>query len=127
LVAAGADYLMRLAWVPWVRRWKVVAGKLGGGQGAIGSGAGEFSFASGIAVDGNGTVWVADRWNHRIQTMGNDGRWNVVAGKPGGGDGARGSGPGEFSFASGIAVDGNGTVWVADSGNNRIQRYGVGW
>ena len=106
-------------------RWNVVAGKPGGGLGAVGSGAGEFRFACGIAVDGNGTVWVADSGNHRIQAMGRDGQWTVVAGKPGGGDGARGTGAGEFSAPAGIAVDGNQTVWVADAGNNRIQRYGL--
>ena len=73
LVAAGADYLMRLAWVPWVRRWKVVAGKLGGGGGAIGSGPGEFWSPGGIVVDGNGTVWVADSGNNRIQRSAWDG------------------------------------------------------
>jgi hypothetical protein len=50
---------------------------------------------------------------------------SVVAGKPGGGAGKSGSGAGEFSSPWGIAVDGNGVVWVADFGNHRIQRYGV--
>ena len=53
-------------------------------------------------------------------------KWTVIAGKAGGGEGARGSGAGEFRSPRGIAVDGNGAVWVADGGNNRIQRYGVG-
>ena len=105
-------------------QWNVVAGKPGGGPGAIGTGAGEFSRPSGIAVDGNQTVWVAESGNHRIQAMGRDGQWSVVAGKPGGGDGARGPGAGEFRYPSGIAVDGNQTVWVADVGNHRIQAMG---
>ncbi len=99
------------------RTWTVIAH-------VEGTGAGEFSHPEGIAVDGNGTVWVADTDNHRIQAMGRDGQWTVVAGKPGGGDGARGPGPGEFSRPSGIAVDGKGTVWVADVGNHRIQAMG---
>ena len=127
LVAAGADYLMSLAWVPWVRTWRVAGGKAGGGDGASGSGAGEFWCPGGIAVDGNGAVWVADSWNHRIQVREPDGQWRVAGGKAGGGDGARGSGAGEFACPSGIAVDGNGAVWVTDLGNNRIQRYGAGW
>ena len=99
-------------------RWRVA--------GAYGSGAGEFSSPNGIAVDGNGAVWVADWGNHRIQVREPDGRWRVAGGKPGGGDGARGRGAGEFNWPSGIAVDGNGAVWVADGRNHRIQRYGVG-
>ncbi len=83
LVASGADYLMSLAWVPWVRRWSVVAGKPGGGAGASGTGAGEFTNPAGIAVGADRTVWVADQGNHRIQALGRDGQWRIVAGKPG--------------------------------------------
>ena len=53
-------------------------------------------------------------------------KWTVIAGKPGGGDGAIGRGAGEFWYPWGIAVDGNGAVWVADWGNHRIQWYGAG-
>ena len=104
--------------------WRVAGGKAGDGAGTEGRGAGEFRYPSGIAVDGNGVVWVADSFNHRIQSKGSDGRWRVAGGKPGGGEGAIGSGAGEFRFPSGIAVDGNGVVWVADFGNHRIQSMG---
>ena len=77
-------------------------------------------------MDGNGAVWVADSGNNRIQVREPDGRWRMAFGKAGGGDGESGSGAGEFSSPRGIAVDGNGVVWVADRGNHRIQRYGVG-
>ena len=107
-------------------RWRVAGGNAGGGAGARGSGAGEFSRPTGIAVDGNGAVWVADAGNNRIQVREPDGRWRVAGGKAGGGAGAIGSGAGEFNRPNGIAVDGNGAVWVADFGNHRIQRYGVG-
>ena len=76
-------------------------------------------------MDGNGVVWVADWGNNRIQVREPDGRWRVAGGTVGGGDRARGTGAGEFADPSGIAVDGNGAVWVAEYGNNRIQRYGV--
>jgi DNA-binding beta-propeller fold protein YncE len=36
--------------------------------------------------------------------------------------GGQGPGAGEFSFPSGIAVDGQGDVYVADTYNNRVQR-----
>ena len=107
-------------------RWLVAGGKAGGGNGESGSGAGEFYRPWGIAVDGNGAVWVAEGGNHRIQVREPDGRWRVAGGKPGGGEGAIGSGAGEFWYPHGIAVDGNGAVWVADTENHRIQRYGVG-
>ena len=77
-------------------------------------------------MDGNGAVWVAEWGNHRIQVREPDGRWRVAGGKAGGGAGKSGSGAGEFRDPSGIAVDGNGAVWVAVSFNHRIQRFGVG-
>ena len=107
-------------------RWRVAFGKAGGVAGESGSDAGEFDWPVGVAVDGNSAVWVADWWNNRIQVREPDGRWRVADGKAGGGDGAYGRGAGEFNRPEGIAVDGNGAVWVADSGNHRIQRYGVG-
>ena len=105
-------------------QWRVVGGNPRGGDGAIGTGAGEFNNPFGIAVDGNGTVWVADAGNHRIQSKGRDGQWRVVGGNPRGGDGARGTDAGEFSSPSGITVGADGTVWVADAGNHRIQSMG---
>ena len=52
-------------------------------------------------------------------------RWRIVAGKPGGGDGAKRAGLGEFSSPTGITGDEHGTVWVSDEGNHRIQRFGT--
>jgi len=37
--------------------------------------------------------------------------------------GARGAGPGQFLEPSGIAVDAQGNVYVADKGNHRIQKF----
>ncbi len=37
--------------------------------------------------------------------------------------GSSGSGDGQFSFPAGVAVDSHGNVYVADSGNNRIQKF----
>ena len=37
--------------------------------------------------------------------------------------GSSGSGNGQFSNIRGVAVDGSGNVYVADSGNNRIQKF----
>ena len=69
---------------------------------------------------------MTDSWNNRIQALGRDGQWSVVAGKPGGGAGASGTGAGEFTNPEGIAVGADGTVWVADTWNDRIQRFGAG-
>jgi len=91
-----------------------------------GIGPGEFNNPSGIAVDADGRVWVVDTDNHRVQVREPNGEWRIAGGNPGGGDAASGTRPGEFHGPEGIAVDGNGAVWVADTWNYRIQRFGVG-
>jgi uncharacterized protein (TIGR03663 family) len=40
-----------------------------------------------------------------------------------GATGAAGKGPGQFSFPRAVAVDGQGRIYVADSGNNRVQIF----
>jgi DNA-binding beta-propeller fold protein YncE len=37
--------------------------------------------------------------------------------------GSRGTGPGQFNIVHGIAIDAQGTVYVADEGNKRIQVF----
>ena len=99
--------------------------------GSFGNNDGQFYFARGIAVDQNdGMVYVVDMGNHRIQKF--DTSTNVLpqlVSKWGGGLGAghassaQAQEPGQFRSPWGIAVDGVGDVYVADTGNQRIQKF----
>lgn len=99
--------------------------------GSFGNNDGQFYFARGIAVDqADGAVYVVDMGNHRIQKF--DTSTNVLPqliGKWGGGLGAghassaRAQEPGQFRSPWGVAVDGNGDVFVSDTGNQRIQKF----
>jgi tripartite motif-containing protein 71 len=40
--------------------------------------------------------------------------------------GSYGEGPGEFASARGVAMDPQGNLWIADTYNNRVQKYGPG-
>ena len=93
--------------------------------GASGTGAGQFTEPVGIAADRQGRLFVCDRAAHRVSrwapgTAGAPYQHQVDWQKSGGGNG---SGPGEFDQPVDLAVDtAAGHVYVADSGNQRVQR-----
>lgn len=69
-----------------------------------------------VAVGPSGNVYVLDRGENLVRKLTPDG---TVLGSWGSG----GGGPGQFYFASGIAVDGVENVYVADTNNARIQKF----
>ena len=76
----------------------------------------------GVAIDGKGTVWVADRDNHLIRrVMG--GQVVTIAGSSKGHANGVGTAS-KFSKPWGIAVAADGTLFVGDSGNHRIRKIG---
>lgn len=80
-----------------------------------------FNGPIGIAVDRDGRIIVADTYNDRIRVIGRDGLVTTIAG--GAGRGAL-DGPGDearFDTPTGVAVDRDGTVYVADTGNGLIR------
>jgi len=76
---------------------------------------------SGIAFGPDGTLYVADPSGQQVCAVTPDGLIRLVAG---GANGYR-DGLGEnaqFRYPSDVAADANGTVYVADTGNDRIRR-----
>jgi tripartite motif-containing protein 71 len=88
----------------------------GGGDGAAGSGEGEFDEPDAVAVNGAGDAYVADTGNDRVVELGPEGavlrEW-----------GSLGSADGRFHEPTGVAVDGAGNVYVVDRENNRVQEF----
>lgn len=84
--------------------------------------AAKFKNPSGIDIDKEGNLVVADRINHRIRIIAADGTVTTIAGdgtsgyKDGAGDAAR------FADPYGITVDHQGNIIVADLSNNKIRR-----
>jgi hypothetical protein len=101
------------------------AGMSGGTDGT--GAAARFNLPTGVAVDGTGNLFVADSGNHTIRKV-------VVAtssvitlagtvGMSGSTDGTGAAA--RFSSTQGVAVDGAGNLFVADSGNHTIRKIVV--
>jgi sugar lactone lactonase YvrE len=83
-----------------------------------------FYLPGGIAVDSAGTIYVADTYNNMIRKISPEGVVTTLAGNGHPGS-ANGKGPAAtFLHPSGITVDSEGSLFVADAGNNKIRRVG---
>lgn len=89
-----------------------------------GSGAAaRFSGPAGVAVDASGMVYVADTGNSTIRKITASGVVTTLAGLPGVGGSNDGTGGNAlFSQPTSLVVDTNGTVYVADTGNDLIRK-----
>lgn len=90
--------------------------------GSFGVQPGQFNRPRGIAVAPDGTLYVADTDNHRIQHLTPQGKVLQTWGQYG--DIATGAAPGgTFNQPWGIAVGADGSVYVADVWNHRVQKF----
>jgi len=66
-----------------------------------------------IAINKNAWGMAGDS----LMALGSSGSGRII--------GSRGSGPGSFKNARGLAVDGLGNFWVADAGNDRLKKFNI--
>ncbi len=106
-----------------------LAGKVTGSPGSTdGTGsAARFYSPAGVAVDGAGSLYVADLGNHTIRKITAGGVVTTLAGTAGSPGAADGTGSAaRFNSPFGVAVDGAGNVYVADTFNHTIRKITAG-
>jgi uncharacterized protein (TIGR03663 family) len=88
--------------------------------GSFGAEPGQFNEPWGIAAAEDGTLFIADTWNHRVQHVDSEGNVLNVWGRfsdipnPAGGT---------FWGPRSVAIDGEGFVYISDTGNKEIEKY----
>jgi sugar lactone lactonase YvrE len=118
---SGNSTIRKISPVAVVTTW-AGPGHLGGAADGTGSTA-RFDHPYGVAVDGVGNVFVADSGNNTIRMVTPAGVTTTLAGLAGQTGSSDGVGTtARFNSPCGVAVDGAGNVYVADSGNYTIRK-----
>ena len=77
---------------------------------------GSFMWPTSVALDSQGTAYVADEWINRISVFDKDGecvsKWGTL-----------GDGDGQIDKPSGLAFDADDNLYLVDSGNHRVQKF----
>lgn len=70
----------------------------------------------GIAIGSDDMVFISDVLNDRVMMYTREGHYVKSIGAPG-------TEPGQFNAPAGVAVDGQGSLYVCDRGNGRLQVF----
>jgi hypothetical protein len=104
-----------------------LAGSASTGNADAAGSAARFYWPAGAAVDGAGNTYVADTQNGTIRKVTPAGVVTTLAGSAGNYGSADGSGTNaQFYGPQGVAVDNEGTVYVADTANGTIRKITAG-
>ncbi len=90
--------------------------------------AAELNVPQGVALDKSGNIYIADSANNVIRMVTPDGTISTVAGNGIGGYSGDGYAAvyAQMHTPSGLAIDGSGNIYVADSGSSVIREFTVG-
>jgi DNA-binding beta-propeller fold protein YncE len=113
----STDGFLYMAGRDEVVKYDIVSGTIVARWGSSGSGPGQFKTTRGVAIGPNGTLYVADTGNGRVQLFNPDGNYLGEIGNTVG-DPVKLQGP------SGVAIDPErGVLYVADAWANRVVAY----
>jgi len=81
----------------------------------------QLNYPNHIVLDGNGNLYIADSSNQRIRKVTPAGTISTFAGGGFGGDGSAATAA-SLNFPSGLAFDGSGNLYIADTTSHRIRK-----
>ncbi len=116
------------SYIGWIGKTHT-SGFVSGGTASSGSGDGQFNRPAGLFVDTVGSIYVADFNNHRIQKWSKSGVYigwiggGHTSGFEAGGTAVSGNAPGQFNSCQMLRIDSTGTMYVVDTGNDRVLKY----
>lgn len=125
----NADRILRFPSMAALQNGAVAEAELGERPGNPTLNGARLSLPSGLACDGAGRLWVADRGNNRVLRF--DGAATLPSGAPASGvlgqanftTSTAGTAENKLTSPSAVAVDSGGRLWVADLGNYRVLRF----
>jgi tripartite motif-containing protein 71 len=111
----SAIYVTDALAVPVVKRFSMSGEYLGGfGDHTIEKN--DFSLACGVVTTAGGRVWVADQLRQVVKCVGPDGKFITMIG-------GLGNKPGDLSYPSAVASDGDTLLIIAEKNGNRFQQF----
>jgi sugar lactone lactonase YvrE len=102
----------------FLRQWGSTC-RLDSAEGCIGDGRGQFNEPWGIAVGPDGSVYVSDTWNGRVQKFDDQGNFVGMYGQFGSTNGDLGE-PTFFYGPRAVVVGQDGNLHIMDTGNKRV-------
>ncbi|CAF1399212.1 unnamed protein product [Adineta steineri] len=117
LIIANYDAHSVVRWVIGDTSWTLLAGS---STGVSGSSSTLLNSPVGVAVDQYGNIYVADSSNHRIQFfLAGQSSATTISGVTG----SAGISATQLNSPYGVTLDSQFNLYVADTGNNRVQRF----
>lgn len=81
----------------------------------------KFSYPSGLCIDNNDNIYVADRFNHKIRKITPEGVVSTIAGSSQGFTNGAAT-TAKFNYPTSICIDASGNLFVADKSNHKIRK-----